>query len=363
MSDYLTSLVARHMEVGERLQPRLASSFEAPARLTGSAGSSLDAEVTDEPLASVPEPGDGQAGHDVPRSERRRQADSVEASTPEVHERLASIRGLERPAQRGARFRSRTASPHHPALETPVHVDDSQPSPAMLPASPPPIAPLAPGQAVPRSAREVPQPLAARPAAPAEMSRAGAAAQPRNRRPIQPVEPAPVTVAEERPSNRPPASPPVRSGERKPRLDGAVQTRAAADASSAVPVRPSTASAVTAVQGSTRATSTMSPEGVRAVRAPAEAGPRAESVPGHHAEAVPGHRAEAVVSGFNRTSRHSWDGPMGRDDAPTTVHVTIGRIEVRATPPAKPAPAAPSTTAGVAGLDEYLRRRAEGNDR
>jgi hypothetical protein len=42
-----------------------------------------------------------------------------------------------------------------------------------------------------------------------------------------------------------------------------------------------------------------------------------------------------------------------------TIHVTIGRVEVRATPPAAadaPAPAAPA----VVGLDDYLRRRGGG---
>jgi hypothetical protein len=45
------------------------------------------------------------------------------------------------------------------------------------------------------------------------------------------------------------------------------------------------------------------------------------------------------------------------------INVTIGRIEVRATPaPQKPSPK-PANRPPVMGLDEYLRRRSEGHDR
>jgi hypothetical protein len=47
--------------------------------------------------------------------------------------------------------------------------------------------------------------------------------------------------------------------------------------------------------------------------------------------------------------------------APPTVHVTIGRLEVRASsPPAAPRPRAVAPQAPKLGLDEYLRARSGG---
>ena len=46
-----------------------------------------------------------------------------------------------------------------------------------------------------------------------------------------------------------------------------------------------------------------------------------------------------------------------------TINVTIGRIEVRATPPPRAPEPAPRTPAPVMSLDEYLRQRAGGNRR
>jgi hypothetical protein len=49
-------------------------------------------------------------------------------------------------------------------------------------------------------------------------------------------------------------------------------------------------------------------------------------------------------------------------EAPATVHVTIGRLEVRATPSATAAPKRPAAPAATS-LDDYLRRRADGSGR
>jgi hypothetical protein len=48
------------------------------------------------------------------------------------------------------------------------------------------------------------------------------------------------------------------------------------------------------------------------------------------------------------------------DVAPPTIHVTIGRIEVRATPPPPAQPRPRAAAAPILTLDEYLRRRASG---
>ena len=61
-----------------------------------------------------------------------------------------------------------------------------------------------------------------------------------------------------------------------------------------------------------------------------------------------------------RTSARAGAGP---DNAPApiqqTIHVTIGRIEVRATPPPS-APARKQNAAPVMSLDEYLKTRSGG---
>ncbi|WP_433305783.1 hypothetical protein ACQP2F_19005 [Actinoplanes sp. CA-030573] len=53
------------------------------------------------------------------------------------------------------------------------------------------------------------------------------------------------------------------------------------------------------------------------------------------------------------------DGLPGVPPRETVVHVSIGRIEVRAERPAKPTPATRPRPPAPAGLDEYLRRRDE----
>ncbi len=49
-----------------------------------------------------------------------------------------------------------------------------------------------------------------------------------------------------------------------------------------------------------------------------------------------------------------------RREPPPTIQVTIGRIEVRATPPAAPSPRTQRPKPPVMSLDEYLRKRAKG---
>jgi hypothetical protein len=63
----------------------------------------------------------------------------------------------------------------------------------------------------------------------------------------------------------------------------------------------------------------------------------------------------SVIAGEPLGSRHDLRHP-----APPAIHVTIGRIEVRATAPA-PVPVREPPPAKVNALDEYLRRRKGGN--
>jgi hypothetical protein len=81
---------------------------------------------------------------------------------------------------------------------------------------------------------------------------------------------------------------------------------------------------------------------------------------------VPAVGAKPVVSGVLATplvvpaARRAPEAEPTRASAPApTIHVTIGRIEVRAsTPPAKPVRGPKAAT--VMSLEEYLRRRAKG---
>ncbi len=72
-------------------------------------------------------------------------------------------------------------------------------------------------------------------------------------------------------------------------------------------------------------------------------------------------RPEVMSGGPGNTARESAAGVSG-STVPATVHVTIGRLEVKATPAASPSRLRPSTPA-TASLDDYLRRRADGGGR
>lgn len=49
-------------------------------------------------------------------------------------------------------------------------------------------------------------------------------------------------------------------------------------------------------------------------------------------------------------------------DLAPTIHVTIGRVEVRATPASAPTPSRPAKTPSVMTLDEYLLRKNTGGE-
>jgi hypothetical protein len=70
--------------------------------------------------------------------------------------------------------------------------------------------------------------------------------------------------------------------------------------------------------------------------------------------------APPLVANFNKRSKPQ-SAPIVQepDTLPpeTVINVTIGRIEVRATPPAAPKPARQRGASSVMGLDEYLRQR------
>jgi hypothetical protein len=112
--------------------------------------------------------------------------------------------------------------------------------------------------------------------------------------------------------------------------------------------------------------------------APAPLGPAAQRQPGHPVQAWPAHHAapDAAASPVPEPSavlappllaHRQADGPRtrppGQDDAgQQVVHVTIGRIEVRADrPPAQER--RPPRNKPLLSLDDYLRRRSHGGPR
>ena len=112
--------------------------------------------------------------------------------------------------------------------------------------------------------------------------------------------------------------------------------------------------------------------------APAPLGPAAQRQPGHAVRAWPAHRAapDAGVSPVSEPSaapappllaHRRADGPRTRAPGQAeadqqVVHVTIGRIEVRADrPPAQEH--RPSRNKPLLSLDDYLRRRSHGGPR
>jgi hypothetical protein len=83
---------------------------------------------------------------------------------------------------------------------------------------------------------------------------------------------------------------------------------------------------------------------------------RMTSLPGHH-------NGTTHVAVVPAPSRQPLSIPAAQQSPSTpTIHVTIGRIEIRATPPSAP-PQRPRAAAPVMGLDEYLRQRNAGGSR
>jgi len=56
------------------------------------------------------------------------------------------------------------------------------------------------------------------------------------------------------------------------------------------------------------------------------------------------------------------DSPLGDSDAERTVHVTIGRVEIRAAS-ASPTMRAPAPSSSAMTLNEYLRQRRTSGER
>ena len=69
------------------------------------------------------------------------------------------------------------------------------------------------------------------------------------------------------------------------------------------------------------------------------------------------------ITAFEESPKHRQIAPAELPEAAPTIHVTIGRLEVRATPPPSPPQKEKRNRAPVMSLDEYLHQRAQGSGR
>jgi hypothetical protein len=148
-----------------------------------------------------------------------------------------------------------------------------------------------------------------------------------------------------------------------PELLGPAQTRLSGEEETAPPeVTPSRHRMI--VAASPAASSDDAPataESVPTLAAAARRVPTAEAPPAGAAPAGVNHVADALLPPEAPEPRNPAGGlPLPLPAAPEpAIHVSIGRVEVRVTPPAAPPPPAAKSPA-VMGLDDYLRRRRGG---
>lgn len=69
------------------------------------------------------------------------------------------------------------------------------------------------------------------------------------------------------------------------------------------------------------------------------------------------------ITAFEESPKQRQFMPVEPPEAAPTIHVTIGRVEVRATPPPSPPQKEKRSRAPVMSLDEYLRQRSQGSGR
>jgi hypothetical protein len=69
------------------------------------------------------------------------------------------------------------------------------------------------------------------------------------------------------------------------------------------------------------------------------------------------------ITAFEESPKQRQIAPAGPPEAAPTIHVTIGRLEVRATPQPSPPQKEKHNRAPVMSLDEYLRQRSQGSGR
>jgi hypothetical protein len=335
MSDFLANLVARSVSAAAAVRPHVISIFEPPSTEGGAIlreGAPPEARALDQESAALPGAGRLAQLESLWRAPEQPAAD-VE---PEVRPAKRVEPPRVRPAvdEGGARPKAAEAAPERsPISETPR----SRASPrrgaqaGMLPA-----------ELTHQPAAELPGIIAeATGARPAGANDRRHETAPLQAAAVPPSAPAPATpVRAQRRAKSPPLAPIIRAPipvEPAEKHSGAQPAAAEADIAGAE-LHAQDARHGRAVQPQPAPASRIEPaQSVRAiVPAPIAAMPRILPAPAHR---------------------------EGATEA-TTIHVSIGRVEVRATPP--PAAARPRSqpaAAPVMSLDEYLRQRAAGGRR
>ncbi len=312
MSDYLSNLSARSLNLATVLQPRLASRFEPPAQGTTAPVDAARVMRAEEPEAA-PSPGESidveaqpEAAIDAaarpsftPRSMRRRH--EVTASTPEAQPALNTIRSSSE-RDLGRRIELPVGEDAH--VDTPERNEPPRAPHRQLPdlRTQPSVSP-----APPRSDPQPPRPILTM-------------VQPEMR----------VTLVDDIP-------PRTRLEAPHPSARGPIARRPM--------IEPATARSET--QPSRLAPPESSDEVVASATLPPPAIIARPIVKRVVTESVPVESAPVEAA---------------KPEPAPTIHVSIGRVEVRATPAATPAVARPRAAPPVMSLDEYLRRRA-GEDR
>ena len=368
MSDYLKSIVARNLEIAPRLEPRLASTFEPPPRHGGGIGRRVDVspidgdeEIERAPVRSATSPRRA-AGESGAAEHPLTQNEALPSQAPVQPLPAGQPRPSLAPAARAAI--ARTPEP------TPVPIATG----SVLRIAPGPIAPLDHDQHAGAESNSDPRPPATKPrhsrsqtldraenaAVSDHHGTATTAASPTVQQPVRVsasvsggaiVQRAPAASA-----SAPPADRGVVSSVSAARSDVTGSRAKVSGSREVAPVPPVTADATI---GTPRSES---------VARPSSADRETNAVPSEGIEpspirstVVPAQRGEPIaVAARQPAAWPSFAPPVA--ETPTTIHVTIGRIEVKATPPAKAQPCA-AAPAASSSLDEYLRRRADRGDR
>ena len=312
MSDYLTLLTARILPQADVIQPRLASLFEPP----GAAGSAQQL-TAEEPSAGPPASGPGLreespapsravfAGPQPAPAQREMPADAPAGSPREITTRPGRRSGQSpiQPATPG------TVAPVPIGPETP---DNLAARGSGKPAGVDPVAWTAPAAAAHRTTLQMPQPA---PPNTSALTRAG-----------------------------------PHTGTGDPTAPEAAQPAARWPTGSA----PSTLLTPHLVKPAVRIPDAVAERPRKIVASQPAAAPALRSVPPALTVVRPQVTAHDARSGMPVSSK------VRRATPDTTIHVTIGRIEVRATSSTGSPPQRQRSSPPVMSLEEYLRRRASG---
>jgi hypothetical protein len=371
MGDFLTNVIARNVEAVDRLVPRVASRFEPvsghpePSISSDVAGAAdriyrIEEEVFLNPaparetprMAAPVRPG-------LPRRVKPREATPVtrsaadEMSDPHPHAAAEDVQPPVRHSEPSAAPTVVTAVARDGVPEAPRQSDELPPSRG---SNPPPSLRDEPAQTIVRieqrdeRARTVETADEPRPATTVTEERHDATAPPPGRNAMT------VTARMHEPGPRPGPRRPAAAAAEAARRPGSPH-RSSTAGESVAPPSASVSRSIVQVRPSVSP-----PSETRAVPPEPAAERLSADVPRPTSEwtfATPDRR-QAPRAEQLRVRQHRRDLPGGtRPEPETTVHVTIGRLEVKATPTAAPARTKPSP-ASASGLEEYLRRRARG---